>query len=298
MTGAEKIIDAMKHVSKSDRQVPSEITTATVISINPLMFQLENRLQISSEFYVLSNLFNWSKVAINQVFRALTFNEGQKYYILEPYPLNNNTNAGIMDERIATNRTDINNLTNTVSSISNQIVVINSAINSINSEIAPIGSGMDYFGTTAPENYMFADGSEISRTEYAELFTIIGTTYGSGDGSTTFNLPDKRERVSVMYKENSTNGTSGATLGTMGAKGGEFKHTISETELTAHYHGYDANILGSYWSSPLGYLSSSGSVSVGRINENPEQQTSWKGNSTSMNIMQPYLVCNYIIKVK
>jgi microcystin-dependent protein len=62
----------------------------------------------------------------------------------------------------------------------------------------PVGSGIDFFGTTPPENYMFADGRAISRTEYSELFSIIGTTYGTGDGSTTFNLPDKRERVSVM----------------------------------------------------------------------------------------------------
>ena len=62
----------------------------------------------------------------------------------------------------------------------------------------PIGSGMDYYGTEAPANYMFADGRELSRTEYAELFAVIGTTYGAGDGSTTFNLPDKRERVTMM----------------------------------------------------------------------------------------------------
>ena len=64
--------------------------------------------------------------------------------------------------------------------------------------IMPIGSGMDYYGSVAPKNYMFADGSAISRTRYAELFNIIGISYGEGDGSTTFNLPDKRERVSVM----------------------------------------------------------------------------------------------------
>ena len=62
----------------------------------------------------------------------------------------------------------------------------------------PVGSGCDYYGTTAPEGYLFADGSAVSRTEYAELFEVLGTTYGAGDGSTTFNLPDKRERVSIM----------------------------------------------------------------------------------------------------
>lgn len=73
---------------------------------------------------------------------------------------------------------------------------------------SPIGSGMDYFGTTAPENYMFADGSAISRTEYAELFAVIGTTYGAGDGSTTFNLPDKREAVTIMKSSSDTLGTT------------------------------------------------------------------------------------------
>lgn len=68
---------------------------------------------------------------------------------------------------------------------------------SVNSAI-PVGAGMDYYGTIAPENWLFADGRALSRTEYSELFSIIGTTYGAGDGSTTFNLPDKRERVSMM----------------------------------------------------------------------------------------------------
>ncbi len=61
----------------------------------------------------------------------------------------------------------------------------------------PIGAGCDFYGATAPDGFMFADGSAISRIKYAQLFKIIGTLYGEGDGSTTFNLPDKRNRVSV-----------------------------------------------------------------------------------------------------
>lgn len=70
----------------------------------------------------------------------------------------------------------------------------------------PIGSGCDYFGTEPPTGFLFADGSELSRTDYAELFDIIGIVYGEGDGETTFNLPDKRERVSIMKGENDTLG--------------------------------------------------------------------------------------------
>lgn len=156
----------------------------------------------------------------------------------------------------------------------------------------PIGSGCDYFGAVAPDNYMFADGSEISRTDYAELFEIIGETYGAGDGSTTFNLPDKRERVSVMYKEDSTDGTDGATLSTLGAKGGEFKHTLTKAELPAiqlqgTYDGVNLTM------NPEGYsvFKMYGSNKGNLLTEN-------LGSGHAMNNMQPYLVCNYIIKVK
>ena len=172
-----------------------------------------------------------------------------------------------------------------------------SANYSNNSHI-PIGSGMDYYGSTPPENYLFADGSEISRIVYAALFNIIGTTYGAGDGITTFNLPDKRERISVMYKENSTNGTSGATLGTMGAKGGEFKHTMTANELPRHNHKLSANSLLAYHSG-IGDITFGGSI--GRVHDNQSSDqiyTEVMGNTAPFNIMQPYLVCNYIIRVK
>lgn len=286
MTGAEKIINAMKQVSKSDNQIPSEIVTVTVISINPLIFQLENRLQITSEFYELSNLFDWAKVTVNQVFRAFSFNEGQKYYIVEPYPLQTNLNTGKMDERINQNATAISNLT---------IVV--------QGQQEPIGVGKDYYGTVLPENYMWADGSAISRTEYSELFNVIGTAYGAGDGSTTFNLPDKRERVSVMYKAGSTNGTSGATLGTLGAKGGEFKHTQTVEEMPSHLHQLSANALIAYHNESAWNLGSVGtdvSRVIDMLNQGTAQDTTteYSGSENAMNIMQPYLVCNYIIKVK
>ena len=54
---------------------------------------------------------------------------------------------------------------------------------------ALIGSVTWYAGAGTPENYLLCDGSAVSRTNYADLFAVIGTTYGAGDGSTTFNLP-------------------------------------------------------------------------------------------------------------
>ena len=134
---------------------------------------------------------------------------------------------------------------------------------------------------------MFADGSAISRTTYAALFEIIGTTYGSGDGSTTFNLPDKRERVSVMYKEDSTMGTTDASFGTLGAKGGEDTHTLVDNEIPT---GFVTNV------SP----SSQKTWDVTKTNNSVTSVSQTKNTSGGQahNNLQPYLVCNYIIRVQ
>ena len=58
-----------------------------------------------------------------------------------------------------------------------------------------IGEVKMYAGSTAPQGWLMCDGSAVSRNTYARLFEIIGTTYGAGDGETTFNLPDLRGRV-------------------------------------------------------------------------------------------------------
>ncbi len=58
----------------------------------------------------------------------------------------------------------------------------------------PAGSMVDFAGSTAPSGWLMTDGAAVSRTVYADLFASIGTAYGVGDGSTTFNLPDFRGR--------------------------------------------------------------------------------------------------------
>lgn len=182
---------------------------------------------------------------------------------------------------------------------------VSDAINNIPSGM-PVGAGCDFYGITPPEGYMFADGSEISRTDYAELFEMIGEIYGAGDGETTFNLPDKRERVSVMYKEGSTNGTEGATLGTLGAVGGEFKHKQTVDELAKHTHTqnahkHSATTSGSWNQGATMRMKGEESNSTHTVSNATDSTTATNqdtGKSTPMNIMQPYLVCNYIIKVK
>ena len=63
--------------------------------------------------------------------------------------------------------------------------------------LVPTGAILPYGGSTAPTNYLLCDGSAVSRSTYANLLAIIGTTFGTGNGSTTFNLPDLRARSPV-----------------------------------------------------------------------------------------------------
>jgi len=76
----------------------------------------------------------------------------------------------------------------------------------------PVGSIISYGSTAVPAGWLACDGSAVSRTAYADLFSVIGTTYGAGDGSTTFNLPDTR---GIFLRGAGTHGTGAydATLG-------------------------------------------------------------------------------------
>lgn len=90
----------------------------------------------------------------------------------------------------------------------------------------PAGIIMPFAGTVAPQGYLLCDGSAVDRTTYATLFDVIGTTFGSGDGSSTFNLPDLSGRVPL--------GVSSTHL--LGSTGGSETVTLTESELPAHVH--------------------------------------------------------------
>lgn len=82
---------------------------------------------------------------------------------------------------------------------------------------APIGAIFPFGGTSAPSGYLFCDGSAVSRSDYSALFAVIGTSFGSGDGTATFNVPDLRESVpkGIGLTGNSANhlNANGLTLG-------------------------------------------------------------------------------------
>ena len=102
----------------------------------------------------------------------------------------------------------------------------------------PVGMIMDFAGTslTVPAGYLACDGSAVSRTTYADLFAVIGTTWGSGDGSTTFNLPDLRGRTAIG---SGTGTASDATAHTAGDKSGAETHKLTEAQTPVHAHTHN-----------------------------------------------------------
>lgn len=109
-------------------------------------------------------------------------------------------------------------------------------------QFMPPGIIVHYPATVVPAGYLACDGSAVSRTTYAALFAIIGTFYGAGDGSTTFNLPDIRGRVIAGYDSGNATGrltastAQGVSASTVGNTGGEQAHTLVTGELAAHTH--------------------------------------------------------------
>ena len=69
---------------------------------------------------------------------------------------------------------------------------------------APIGTISPFGGSSVPSGYLLCNGQAVNRTTYAELFAVIGTAFGTGDGNTTFNVPDLREAVPVGSGKNGT----------------------------------------------------------------------------------------------
>lgn len=147
---------------------------------------------------------------------------------------------------------------------------------------APIGAIQAFGGSVAPSGWLLCQGQAISRTIYADLFAVIGTNFGVGDGSTTFNLPDLEGKVTAGYKSNETE------FNAIGKTGGEKAHTLTYYEMPQHSHA--ALFIGSA-GSEIGWSGINGTV-------NSSVQTGIAGGNQAHNNLQPYVVTNYIIKAK
>ena len=144
-------------------------------------------------------------------------------------------------------------------------------------------AGMIYLfaGSTAPEGYLICDGSNVSRTTYSELFTILGTTYGAGDGSTTFGLPNLSGKVPIGVSSShtlaSTGGAETVTLSTGNLP--SHTHTVPE-----HGHGNDIkattpSLSHSITQPAFNYSKPNGTQT--RKNANPASNAAYSGTSSA-----------------
>jgi microcystin-dependent protein len=162
-------------------------------------------------------------------------------------------------------------------------------------DTSPSGTMVDFAGTVAPAGWLMCDGSAVSRTVYASLFAVVGTSYGTGDGSTTFNLPDFRGRF-ARYNDN-----MGTPAGAAGRDSGR-AHASSQTDaMQGHYHSLTNNTLvvrGSIGGGAAVGLFSNQSQTVGYTQEVQGPTTDGTNGTprTAAETRPINLSCNRIIK--
>lgn len=171
-------------------------------------------------------------------------------------------------------------------------------------DTTPIGKIVMYAGSSAPRGWLLCQGQAVSRTTYAKLFSVIGTTYGSGDGSTTFNVPDMRGRSPLGVGNGDATGHTNHTLG---QKGGEETHTLTVNEMPSHEHSKivyrgngdwnvgDSTGLGGQQVEPYQVYFNGAIMTYG--NAISGWKTSAAGGNSSHNSMHPYSAVNFLIYV-
>jgi microcystin-dependent protein len=161
-----------------------------------------------------------------------------------------------------------------------------------NIQTVPSGVISAFGGSSAPTGYLLCDGTAVSRTTYSALYAVVGTTYGVGDNSTTFNVPNLKGKVAVGRD------SSQSEFDTLGETGGAKTVSLTEAQMPPHIHSINPSMI----------------VGGGHV-QYPNTGTAYSplGNSPSANVtitsaggtagtveahpnLQPYLVINYIIK--
>jgi microcystin-dependent protein len=174
--------------------------------------------------------------------------------------------------------TELGYIDGVTSAIQTQLNALTAAVTAA----VPTGVISPYAGldSNIPTGYLLCNGQEVSRTTYATLFGVVSTTYGVGDNSTTFNLPDLRGRAPI----GAGTGT-GLTARALGSTVGTETHTLTEAQMPGHTHafGFGGGTTGGAYitqASPSGTFANSTHAGSGQAHPN----------------MQPSLALNFIIK--
>jgi microcystin-dependent protein len=169
----------------------------------------------------------------------------------------------------------------------------------------PTATIVPWSDASVPSGFLECNGAAVSRSTYSALFAVVGTTYGAGDGSTTFNVPDLQDNVPVGKSNNKALASTGGanTVASTGNVGGSTANaTLSTGQLASHNHQlYNPGPNGqSNVAVPgMGYNANPGSVflpinTVGDAGHSHNMSANFSGDATS--VLQPYLTIIYIIK--
>lgn len=164
-------------------------------------------------------------------------------------------------------------------------------------DTVPLGAGLEWYGEISdiPGSFKLANGQAISRSVYSDLFTLYGTKYGAGDGSTTFNLPNRNGRVAVGYDPNDTQ------FDVIGQTGGAKTHTLTISQMPIHNHSRGTIYTGGSPANPGNRISSPDSgvfyTNGGSGYTGDNAGTGDRGGNSAHNNLQPYMAIPIIIRV-
>ena len=165
----------------------------------------------------------------------------------------------------------------------------------------PTATIVPWTDSSVPTGFLECDGAAVSRSTYSALFAIVGTTYGAGDGSTTFNVPDLADNVPVGKSNNKALASTGGaeTVTSTGNVGGSTANaTLSEGQLASHSHPGGVSRAGNTSPNPNPVNAKVNVTNTGNTGSGDghshNMSANFSGDATS--VLQPYLTVIYIIK--
>ena len=169
----------------------------------------------------------------------------------------------------------------------------------------PTATVVPWTDSSVPSGFLECNGAAVSRTTYADLFAIVGTTYGAGDGSSTFNVPDLQDNVAIGKSGTKALASTGGanTVTSTGNVGGSTANaTLSTAQLASHSHNVPVRGNNPSPGAFYGYKHTYGQTAQSNNTTNTGSGTghshnmsaTFSGDATS--VVQPYLTLIYIIK--
>ena len=170
----------------------------------------------------------------------------------------------------------------------------------------PTATIVPWSSASVPTGFLECNGAAVSRTTYADLFAIVGTTYGSGDGSSTFNVPDLQDNVAMGKSGTKALASTGGanTVTSTGNVGGSTANaTLSTAQLASHSHNLPSGFNNPGTQNGMAGLGSPATVNPGPVptsnsgsgqGHSHNMSATFSGDATS--VLQPYLTIIYIIK--